>query len=543
MHFTTCTPNNLLDEAFMHECMPVCSRTFFMSPVCRDDIVNIIVDLKNSNAAGHDSMSNNLLKKCNLVLCEILTYLVNLSVEHAVFPEQLKLATVVPLFKKGDTNDYENYRGISLLTSISKVFEVNIKNQLLKFLNRNNLLSKSQHGFMESRSTESALCEFQMLIADAMDKNLSVLGLFIDFSRAFDMVNHEILLKKLEYYGIRGQPLDLFKSYLSKRKQYVKVNGVKSDSLTINQGVPQGSVLGPLLYLVYSNDLIYYLQKKSSGINVISYADDTNVVIVENDENSLKATAEHVYSSAVLWSQKNCLNLSGHKTSFVVFSKQKRNNDNFLLFPSSGPSLAPSVSSTMLGLNFSENLRWESHIDNMCIKIRKNCYALKSLSNHCSLNTLLTVYYSNIHSHLTYGIMNWGAGSEVVRVFLLQKYAVRIILSLPHTESCRRHFEKLNLLTVVGVYIFKICIFAFQNRNMLQLNRASYAYNTRNKGLLLPVFHKSSFFQKNIHYNACRFFNHLNGEIKNVATLAIFKRKLKAFLVDKSCYTVEEFLS
>ena len=541
-HYTNIPHSDVIDREFARECVPICNNTFFLFPISRYDVLSFIDNLKNSNATGYDGISNNLLKKCKFVLCEVLCFLINLSTEHAAFPECLKLATVIPLFKKGDANQYGNYRGISLLTSISKIFEINIKNQLLSFLNKNNILSDSQHGFTESRSTESALCDFQQKIVNAVDKKMHALGLFVDFSRAFDMVNHELLLIKLERYGIRGKSWDLFKSYLNKRKQYVVVNRAKSETLLIDQGVPQGSVLGPLLYLIYSNDLISYLKNKSTDINVVSYADDTNIVITSSSQESLKSTAEQAYESILLWSQKNGLSLSQSKTNFVIFSNGKRDNSNFMLFQNYTNPLVPSSSSRMLGVNFDENLRWVNHIEDLSIKLRRNCFALKSLTNYCSQSSLLSLYYASIHSHLSYGIVNWGSSSEVTRVFLLQKYAIRIIFMLCSTDSCRDFFKEYKILTVVGLYIFKTCIFAYENKNSLQMHRSLYNYNTRNKDLLLPSSHKSTLFQKNLEYKACLFYNKLSNEIKNSASKTIFKSKLRKFLIDINCYSIAEFL-
>ena len=541
-YFTDLPTCDNVDMDFIQECVPLCDRTFFLSPVCEQDVILFINSLKNSCASGHDGISNNLLKQCKYVLSNVLCFLINWSAVSGIFPNQLKLAKVAPIFKKGDKNQYENFRGISLLTSISKIFELNIKKQLLNFLNQNNILSKYQHGFTETRSTETALSEFHIKIVDAVDKSLHALGLFVDFSRAFDMVNHEILLFKLERYGIRGLTSQLFRSYLTNRQQYVVVNGTKSKRIVVNQGVPQGSVLGPLLYLIYSNDLLSHLQKVLPSVFFSSYADDTNIVIISKNRDLLRQQTELVYNSVLFWSEKNCLKLSQNKTNFIVFSNKKQDNSGLILFQNSSQPLASSTTSVMLGVKFDENLRWFDHIDDVSAKLRSNCYGLKSLSYYCSRGTLLSVYYATIHSHLSYGILNWGASSEAVRVFLLQKYAIRIICGLSPTMSCRDYFKELKVLTVTGLYIYKICIYAFNNKRNLQLNRAMHNHNTRNKELLLPSSHKTSFYQKNITFNACRFFNKLNNDIKSAQSLNIFKKKLKDELTVKSYYTFQEFL-
>ena len=204
-----------------------------------------------------------------------LTHIFNASFEQGIFPKDFKLAKVIPVYKKGDNTLCSNYRPISILSVFSKIFEKLVYNRLMAFLDKNKILYNKQFGFRQGYGTDMALLEFVNNISLAFEDKKIVLGLFLDLSKAFDSIDHDILTNKMYHHGIRGNVLNWFKSYLSDRQQYVTVDNYNSQYKSINVGVPQGSVLGPLLFLIYVNDL----SSVSEILNPITFADDTNLFL------------------------------------------------------------------------------------------------------------------------------------------------------------------------------------------------------------------------------------------------------------------------
>lgn len=465
-----------------------------------------------------------------------LSFLINLSTETGIFPEGLKLARVTPIFKKGDHNDLSNYRPISILCSVSKIFELNIKKQLCNFFTKYNLLTTSQHGYTKGKGTETALSELQNTIVNALDNRKHVLGLFVDFSRAFECVDHKLLLTKLFKYGVRGLPLQLLESYLSNRKQIVQVNKTYSSAIEIEQGVPQGSVLGPFLFLIFANDLIIYLNS-NPGVQATCYADDTNIVIIENDTTSLNMLAEKTYDQVITWSEKNNLILNKTKTNTMLFKNRSSHTQADIFY-----SFQLKSWTKILGITVDSDMTWTSHIDNLCSKLRRSCFGLRFLNNHCDVHVLLMVYHANFHSHLKYGILNWGRSSTVERVFILQKYAIRILAKLGFRDSCRDSFKKLNILTLPGVYILEACTYVHKNLSSYEALRAMHKYDTRAKNKLLAPKHRTMFFEKNLEYLGCKLYNALPDSVKDCRSIGSFKKSVKKILMEKTCYTVDEFL-
>ena len=234
---------------------------------------------KSKGTSGYDGISSKILKQCASTVVKPLTFICNLSLTTGTFPEKCKLAIVRPIYKKGNHTEMNNYRPVSLLPTVSKVLEKTMLSRLSQHFESNKLLTPSQFGFQKKVRIEDAIFLLLDRIITSLDHRKCVGGIFCDLSKAFDCVNHEILLSKLQYYGVRGNCLSWIKSYLANRKQKVCISAnilnheTSSTWEEIRDGVPQGSILGPLLFIIYLNDLPYGLQHESKPV---IYADDVS---------------------------------------------------------------------------------------------------------------------------------------------------------------------------------------------------------------------------------------------------------------------------
>ena len=308
-------PMNDPPSTFMQKQNP---ETMILEPVIMHEVKTIISRLKDGSS-GWDQISSRVVKSTYESFLMPLTHIMNISILHGVFPSEMKIARVIPIFKAGDSMLMSNYRPVSVLPIFSKILERLMYTRLLKFINEHRLLYKFQFGFRESHSPNLAIIYLVDKISNALEEGDYVLGLFLDFSKAFDTVNHDILFDKLEIYGIRGTALDWFKSYFDSRKQYVVFDGVESSSRYITCGVPQGSILGPLLFLLYINDLSSVSDKLFS----LLFADDSNMFLSGKDPNSLIETMNSEMEKVTKWLKVNKLSLNLKKNSLYSIQKEK----------------------------------------------------------------------------------------------------------------------------------------------------------------------------------------------------------------------------
>ena len=371
-----------------------------MTPTVPDEIYKLLKVLKPKKSTGHDNVSTYLLKSIDEQVSTPISILINKSLETGVFPDSLKLAKVIPIYKAKARENLSNYRPISLLPSISKFLEKIVHKRLYFFLELNKILIDNQFGVRQKHSTMDANTKFVTETCTSLDNNESTLAVYFDLSKAFDTIDHTILLNKLEFYGIRGQALDWFSSYLYQRKQFVHYMGNDSHVQTIKCGVPQGSVLGPLLFIIYTNDLPGCLNLTKS----ILFADDTTIYLSSNNISYLYTTMNGELIKPTDWFRANKLSLNISKTNYILFTYQNRQVVTNIDLQLSDISIERTKYTKFLGIYIDEKFKWDEHINVMKTKISKSFFAINKVKHILPRNMLTTLYYSLIYPYLTYGI-------------------------------------------------------------------------------------------------------------------------------------------
>ena len=322
------------------------------------NIAKYISSLASKESTGHDGISHKLLKYLSPVLTNSLCLIIYQSLVMGIFPTKLKIAKVLPVFKKDDVTLMDNYRPISLLTSISKLFEKVVFTQLHDYFHKNQLFYSSQYGFRKLHSTEFAALELTDRTLKYIDDRDVSLAIFMDLSKAFDTLVHHILLKKLNYYGIEGPALVWFSSYLTGRQQYVELDGVSSSFSQLSAGVSQGSILGPLLFLIYMNDI----PNASTFFKYALYADDTTLFSTINISAGATHEINNHISKVYDWLAVNKLSLNVKKTKYIVFHAINKNIEGVIPELSINGIIIERVQNfNFLGIFFNKHMFWKTH--------------------------------------------------------------------------------------------------------------------------------------------------------------------------------------
>ncbi len=437
---------------------------FSFQNINEETISQIIDKFPPKTSFGFDGLSTKLVKTVKDALIKPITIIINQMLNTGIFPDKLKIAKITPIFKKGDESLFTNYRPISLLPAISKIFEKVLFKQLYEFFQNKKLFYNAQYGFRKEHSTEFAALELVDRIIIEMDKTDTPINIFLDLSKAFDTLDHKILLEKLEYYGIKGTAHKLMESYITDRKQFVEINDVKSNTLTLTTGVPQGSILGPLLFLIYINDVAL----SSRLFDFIIYADDTSlsttleIIFKSNNDMNISLTLNHKLADISDWLKLNKLSLNVMKCKYMIFHKPRK-KINPLQITIDDTIIERVQEFNFLGLTLNENLNWKDHINKISNKISSSIGILNKLKYFLPQHIKILIYNSLILSHLNFGIMTWGYQCE--RVIKLQKRALRILSLSKYNAHTEPLFKKLKLLQVKDILKLQELKFYHKYRN------------------------------------------------------------------------------
>lgn len=454
--------------------------SFFLTPTDHIEISKIINSLKTNSAPGWDNITNNLLKQNHDVLSPIIAFIANLSISSGVMPDSLKLANVTPIFKSGDPQVASNYRPISLLTSISKIIEKVINKRLLSYLERHGLLSDNQFGFRNNTSTEDAVTNLTDFVKNKLDQGQRCVGVFLDLAKAFDTVSRLILLKKMETMGIRGTPLSWFQSYLSSRKQRVKIENRSSDYIETDYGVPQGSVLGPTLFLIYINSLC---SLNLANAKVFTFADDTAIVFHGSSWDEVESTTQLGLQSVSRWLQYNLLTLNAGKTKYVAFAISKRTLPKtplkLTLHQIPGADCArscdcPSVGGVnnikYLGVLIDNHLTWKDQIAALCRRLRKLLHIFKKLRAFADDETIRLTYLALCQSVLSYCVAAWGSACKINLLPLerAQRAVLKVAYKKPFRYPTETLYQELKHLSVRQIFILTTLLKFHKNAPMVK---------------------------------------------------------------------------
>lgn len=512
-------------------CKPnINTHTLFLAPTTKGEIMGCIRGLKRNKAPGIDGMTSEMMQEITHEISDPLAYLMNRCMETGVCPSAFKVSVVRPVLKRGDTLDVNNYRPISLITSFAKIFENLIKSRLTSFLEKYSILYNNQYGFRVGRNTADALAELSKFIYSSMNISRPSLAVFLDLAKAFDTVSHTLLLEKLESVGIRGHAHKLLTSYLSERLQCVQIGNFKSSMRVMRSGVPQGTIIGPLLFVIYMNDLFSI----DTAGQIRSFADDTVIFYEDTCWEKLRDKVQEDLINVTSWLGSNLLTINFDKTMYVPFACKESSLPKYEIITIKQNTdvhiIRPSKHFKYLGVNFDSHLRWDKHADDLVKRLRSLTFLFRSLSHILRTEELRLVYFGLVESLLRYGIIAWGGllNVHMKKIETVQKKIIKIIYKKENTYPSVLLYRESALMDIRQIYFLELVLRKFNEPKTYSSNE----HNTRGGSMIRSdVVHKT-ITQRSHTYLAIKAFNYLPTHIKVIKSKPKFKKTCKMLILE-----------
>lgn len=526
-----------------------------LEPVTEDQVRRCVQEMRGGSAPGIDNFSTLTLKRNLNFIILPLTHIINLSIKFGVFPLNFKTAKVVPLYKSNDKSSFNSYRPISLLCVLSKVLEKCVKLQLQQFLENNHILAPCQFGFRKGKNSSDALFLLNKFLMESINKNRKSIILFIDLAKAFDSLDKSILFHKLECVGVRNTALKWFKSYLSDRKQIVSICGQTSDTLNVDYGVVQGSTLGPILFLIYINNI----DKLNISGRIFLFADDTAVVFEGNTWEEVYRNATHDLQIIKSWFDQNVLTMNVNKTQYLPIALRtvaEPPADLKLVLHTCGNSDSNNCNChsiervdqyKYLGVILDSKLRYENHINYLKNKLRKVIFPFILLSQILNEKEIKMVYCAFVQSVIQYGIIAYGGTHRTILepLSVVQKSIIKAGFQKSKQYPSEMLFRETSIFTVRQLYIKTLLIYTFLNNDLI-ITPIAHNYPTRNAlniGSQAPRAIKSTNFT-NSYFIANILYQNIPQEIRDCeGSKIVFKRLVNSWLLETGSEHAEALIT
>lgn len=506
-----------------------------ITPTTAKEISKIINNFDPNTSSGIDGISTKSIICIKDLIASKLATCINKCLEHATFPDSLKIAKVTPIYKSGSKLDPSNYRPISVLPVISKVFERILYDRLDKFLNSNKFFSKKQYGFRPKSNTLSATIDLVTKIKNKIDQKQIAVGVFIDLKKAFDTVSHNILIKKLSDCGVKSNALNIFKSYLLNRQQIIKIGDSQSTTKQINYGVPQGSILGPLLFLIYINEIS---QIGLSG-DITLYADDTSLFYFGHTINAILTTVQKDLDRVNEWFQQNLLTINTNKTNYIIFAAKNKKYTQNTELKINGKTIQKKSNEKYLGLILDSYLNFKRHIEKIKNKLMSLTASLRGIVKCLPRPVRYLIYNSLVKPHIDYLIEIWGpaAKSNIGILQTAQNKLVKTLFGYHFRTPTDKIYKNTKLMTIKQTYFYYTCILIrkilnkeIQTQMKFTTKGSHQKIQLRNSTHLVLRQPRTNYGMRNIEYEGAQMYNKLPTEIKDTKCILLFKKLLKDYI-------------